>query len=471
MPRAIYFAILLFIATTAIFAIPVLAATAGTGSLRLSGDSFPDFTFQIPFGTMTSIDGDEMVDGTAIATYIGTVYQWGVAFAAVLAVLAFTYAGVLWLIAGGDSGKVTESKKVMGNALIGLLLAMGSYLLLWMVKPELVEFAPIRVTPIKTIDASLTADDGESGKPVGFKTAAFPTDPCDPTAFSNSKFSFLFGTPVYAAVPIPTDPCILTEASLKQFGLPKAKDNNFIAYGRTKDQQLWDIKNGGVKDGIVRAAQALDAKYGKYDYEGLIGMWAAHEMQFNQYASACGTAVKNANHVPLNYDCPWPGDKYKDKNGDTQIAPNDNYQVGLGVHTAQIAYLEEAFTQMEGSTNINRVRAVAQRVINGSGKGGHATLTYVTQDDLNNATSLTDLIQKAKRGDTKSRRVVITLMRDPGIGAYLIGKHLTQDNGDFKIKKLGDIMRGWGDDGDTGYQKQKMSDLFASWYTMKKAAS
>ena len=149
-----FFFFLTTIALLVVFAIPALAAP---GSLRISGDTFPDFTFQIPFSSaMTSIDGQEIVNGTAIATYIGIVYEWAVAFAAVLAVLAFTFAGVLWLIAGGDAGKVTESKKIMGNAIIGLVLALGSYTLLWTIKPELVQFSPIAVTPINGISVNLS---------------------------------------------------------------------------------------------------------------------------------------------------------------------------------------------------------------------------------------------------------------------------------------------------------------------------
>jgi hypothetical protein len=142
----------------ALFFVPalVIAAPASTGSLRISGDSFPDFAFQIPIGNIAIINSDEIVNGTAIGMYIGIIYQWAVGFAAVLSVLAFTYAGVLWLIAGGDSGKVTESKKIMGNALIGLLLALGSYLFLTTINPNLVHFQPLRVPAVKTIQLNLT---------------------------------------------------------------------------------------------------------------------------------------------------------------------------------------------------------------------------------------------------------------------------------------------------------------------------
>lgn len=91
-----------------------------------------------------------------IGEYISLIYQWAVAFAAVLAVLAFSYAGILWLTAGGDQAKTTESKKVMGNAIAGLLLALGSYIFLAVLNPEFIHFQPIRIPAIKSITLNLT---------------------------------------------------------------------------------------------------------------------------------------------------------------------------------------------------------------------------------------------------------------------------------------------------------------------------
>lgn len=120
-----------------------------------------DVVYQIPISGETHISvcesktdpaGKHLLECAGIATYIDTIYKWAIAFAAVLAVLAFTYAGVLWLIAGGDAGKITESKKVMGNAVIGLLFALCSYALLFAINPDLVQFNPLRLTPIQQID-------------------------------------------------------------------------------------------------------------------------------------------------------------------------------------------------------------------------------------------------------------------------------------------------------------------------------
>ncbi len=120
-----------------------------------------EVVYQIPISGETSIPvcesktdpaGKHLLECGGIATYINTIYTWAAAFAAVLAVLAFTFAGVLWLIAGGDAGKITESKKIMSNAIIGLMLMLGSYSILWIINPDLVQFNPIRLTPIQQIE-------------------------------------------------------------------------------------------------------------------------------------------------------------------------------------------------------------------------------------------------------------------------------------------------------------------------------
>jgi|GEM_PF-5385415 len=137
------------------FFVAGLNSYAATGSLRISGDSFPDFSFQIPIGNLSIINSTEIVNGTAIALYISTLYKWGVAFAAVLAVLAFTYAGIVWLTAGGDQGRTTESKKIMGNAIIGLLLALGSYMFLATLGKDFVSFQPLTVKSVSPLVVAL----------------------------------------------------------------------------------------------------------------------------------------------------------------------------------------------------------------------------------------------------------------------------------------------------------------------------
>lgn len=104
---------------------------------------------------------------TGIGEYITVVYKWAIGFAAVLAVIALTWGGVLWMTAGGGK-RTDEAKKVMTNAIAGLLLALCSYLLLAAINPDLVNFRPVSVTsiqPLKLIfdEADIIHNDSETG--------------------------------------------------------------------------------------------------------------------------------------------------------------------------------------------------------------------------------------------------------------------------------------------------------------------
>lgn len=47
-----------------------------------------------------------------------------------LALLFFIYGGVIWLTAGGSAGQIDKGKKILLGALIGMLLALGAWLII-----------------------------------------------------------------------------------------------------------------------------------------------------------------------------------------------------------------------------------------------------------------------------------------------------------------------------------------------------
>ncbi|MBI4240054.1 C40 family peptidase [Candidatus Uhrbacteria bacterium] len=91
-----------------------------------------------------------------ISRYIVAIYKWIMGFASILAMLAFVYAGVLWMNARGDSGQVGEAKKVMTNAIVGLVLTLGSYTLLWAINPRLVQTDSLQLLGVKKLSIEFT---------------------------------------------------------------------------------------------------------------------------------------------------------------------------------------------------------------------------------------------------------------------------------------------------------------------------
>ena len=64
---------------------------------------------------------------TKITTILNNIIVTLLGLTGVLALIAFIYGGVLWMISFGDSGKVEKGKKMMIWAVVGLIVVFGSY--------------------------------------------------------------------------------------------------------------------------------------------------------------------------------------------------------------------------------------------------------------------------------------------------------------------------------------------------------
>jgi D-alanyl-D-alanine dipeptidase len=101
-----------------------------------------------------------LVNKDTFAKYVGGVYKFFVGMAGILAVFMIMFGGVKWLFAGGSSSKISSAKEMIFGAIIGLILALGSYLILYWINPKLVQFAPIGVTVVQTTPGSTTGATG-----------------------------------------------------------------------------------------------------------------------------------------------------------------------------------------------------------------------------------------------------------------------------------------------------------------------
>ena len=88
---------------------------------------------------------------TDIATYMIAIYKVLIKFSIVLAVLILTFAGFRWIFARGDTGTIVEAKKMITNTFVGLVLALGSYTLLYAINPQLTIFKNPELEPIKAM--------------------------------------------------------------------------------------------------------------------------------------------------------------------------------------------------------------------------------------------------------------------------------------------------------------------------------
>ena len=74
-----------------------------------------------------------------LGQYLSILYNYLIGIAGVLATVMIMVGGVRWLLAAGDPGKIGAAKETIGSAVIGLALALGSFLVLNTINPQLVE--------------------------------------------------------------------------------------------------------------------------------------------------------------------------------------------------------------------------------------------------------------------------------------------------------------------------------------------
>ncbi|MFA5358353.1 MAG: pilin [Patescibacteria group bacterium] len=173
----------------------------------------PLITPSLPtIGNIISLDSSVEVAGEApnryyyipwIAQMVGGLYKFGVGAAAVLAVVMIVIGGFIWMTSGGDSGRITAAKGYIIGSIVGLILALGSYSILYLVNPELVYLRPIKVPYVEPVELSGILCPTEA--PNGEKTFTYEQTSKEIPAGEN----LICGTPYIIGASLTSgDPCV-----------------------------------------------------------------------------------------------------------------------------------------------------------------------------------------------------------------------------------------------------------------------
>ncbi|MBI4433603.1 hypothetical protein HY632_02440 [Candidatus Uhrbacteria bacterium] len=119
------------------------------------GFSFSKAKVQTPDGRET------YVSLPWLAEYVGAFYRWLIPVGAVLATVVIMAAGLIWATSGGG-GQIKTAQNYIQNAILGLLLLVGSYTLLQVISPELVRLPALRVQVAQPITIDGDAEEPES---------------------------------------------------------------------------------------------------------------------------------------------------------------------------------------------------------------------------------------------------------------------------------------------------------------------
>lgn len=82
-------------------------------------------------------DKTQTIDNNSIATYIRAIYIYFIWGVGILATVMITYGGFRWVAAAGNAARINDARETVNNAIIGLIIALTSYALLYVINPQL----------------------------------------------------------------------------------------------------------------------------------------------------------------------------------------------------------------------------------------------------------------------------------------------------------------------------------------------
>lgn len=85
-------------------------------------------------------DGGELKGDVSLDDYLSWMYKFGLTLAGFLSVMMITIGGVQYIASGASEKLKSEATDRITNALYGLVLAFGAYIVLYTINPDLVTF-------------------------------------------------------------------------------------------------------------------------------------------------------------------------------------------------------------------------------------------------------------------------------------------------------------------------------------------
>ncbi len=226
------------------------------------------------FSKITCNDASQSCPIPWMAEYIKALFKYGIIIIGLLAVIIMMIAGVIWLTAGGNSEQLGQARQMIKASLFGAVLAACSYLILFLINPNL--------TVLRSIDVGyLGKQDLEEVLPPQDLTSQF-TDPNLPktnlgTSSGQYKVPILYQGR-YKSERMGIGPCGCGPTSLTMV-------LNFYGITKTVPQVAADVKSAGSWTGRTSSNPPEDNKDN-------CGGWKAGMDGFKSYATKNGLQTK-----------------------------------------------------------------------------------------------------------------------------------------------------------------------------------
>jgi len=90
--------------------------------------------------------GSSVINSNWIAVYIIALYRYGLAIIGIIAVVSIAIGGLLWVMSAGNSGSISRAQGYIKDALLGVGLLLGSFLILSTINRDLIIFKSLNLS-------------------------------------------------------------------------------------------------------------------------------------------------------------------------------------------------------------------------------------------------------------------------------------------------------------------------------------
>lgn len=136
--------------------------------LSISLITAPETQAQAPqaglqYQLLEKIPGTENVSGSDLPGYVSALYKIALIVVTLSAVLMLSIGGFMYLTSAGNTASMGNAKGIIYDSLIGLVIALAAWLILYIINPDLVKIS-LKVLP------PVTPLTGQAGTPQGLGT-------------------------------------------------------------------------------------------------------------------------------------------------------------------------------------------------------------------------------------------------------------------------------------------------------------
>jgi len=145
-----------------------IASDTGAGYLKFTPTA-PTLEVDVPTLQPFTTAGMEKPDAEGniyipfIGQYIVGIYKWALLVAGIIATVMIILGGFTYLTSGGDATQAGQGKERITGAVFGLILLVSSYMILYLINPDLVKFKSLKINVIKPIELDIVKAGSDNG--------------------------------------------------------------------------------------------------------------------------------------------------------------------------------------------------------------------------------------------------------------------------------------------------------------------